>query len=881
MVEKTDSVDGSWLVIHPYRRIYWDIFVFAVIMASAFEIPYDWLVGWGESRLSLIFDGCFTLVFTADIALNMITMRERSFSGLWGWRELGGLLHGDWSTERNRRRYMESRSRKQVVLDRPTLIASDYVRSHWFVIDVLSSIPWSVFANTLSPLTSLRMLRLLRLGRLFRVLRLTKAVHLIERIRRAVPAIPSVERLISIAISLPWLAHFMACLTVYFEVRAGNDAMTYAHAFHAMWMAIIARQTLLGAVSTPTFLLMMVGVVLSVFVLASVTGNLAALYTSIDFGRRESAHVVLEDHTVIIGWNNNIFSVVEQFMEAANAEAGRLRDIVILSEKEEAAVLHEFDEYGLAFDPRRITVLTGSIHAVQNIRRLSIGRAGTVILLGGSHEEVASEDDAFRRADADVLKVLLACAAAFDKDEWERASRRRRNALCVVAAVHSRQAAATMKAGVPRTGGRDQPLDIHLVDTEDILARCIAKVASDTRFAELFREIFSYTYDSGGPGESTEIYVIEVGEIVGSSIVGSVFDDLVGAMPKAVPLGFYSSVLEVPEDLGWAYEDHVEEGARRLFLNPGWRSDATGQLVEVPFEREHRLQAGDALVVLARSRKDARMVSSRAQWEDAEWGVPQSAPARRAPRHVRVVGDGRKAGRVVNLLADHLPRGSRVNVPRELEPTASAREQMAKRSIQLHAASTESEQSAIRPSETSDVVVVLSSHGDRHRHDADILMSMTAVEAARRSTIRPACQHVIELLDAHNLELADAFGDVAALISPELVSNYLVQIANHPARGPVYLEILDILGNEFYIVPICRYLAEDEHHAGFSTIERRARQLGEIAVGLAMTVEGRSTLCLCPSSDRRGRAMSGFDDAHEVVEGVVVLAGCYPEPTSQ
>lgn len=881
----TPPARNRW-VIHPYRRVYWDIFVFAVIIASAFEVPYDWLVGWHDETLTLVFDLSFTLVFGLDILLNLITMRERSFSGSWGWRVVVGLFDSRRSPEGARRRALEDNPDLPLVLDAPGSIWRDYVRSAWFVVDVLSTIPWGVLAASFSPLTSLRLLRLLRLGRLFRVLRLTKAVHMLERIRRAVPAVPSVERLISIAVSLPWLAHLMACFTYYFEHAHGGRDITYGGAYHAMWMAIIARQTVLGGgVTTATFLLTMFGVLVSVFVLASVTGNLAALYTSIDLGKRENGQIVLENHTIVIGWNNNIFSVVRQLITAADAETGRSKDIVLLSHLSEAEVLREFHEFGLEFDPRRLTVHTGSIHAVQNIRKLSVGRAANVILLGGSALEARlSERESFRRSDTDVLKVLLACCAAFGSDQWVRASRRRRAQLSIVAAVHSRATAALLKDGVP-VGERDRDLlEIHLVDTEDLLARCVAMVAADSRFAQLFRELFSYTFTGGGGGHSTEVYIVEFEDLNGDPARPGVFDSFLDAMPEAIPIGFYARSEIVPAQHGASYPAGSFSvggtGDRTLFLNPGFRSDKSGCLIEAGFEAEHCIGPGDALVVLAPNRAAARVVRYPAP------GPPCAAPAPvklapREPQQLAVLGDGNKVTRVVELMFDHLPRDSNVVVNAPVSVSDEGLEVAARRGISLLAGAARTQRSPEEDTaylRSCDTVVVLSNSANRHHHDADILMSLTAIGARAKRAGATRRTHVIELLDAHNIELADAFGDVASLISPELVSNYLVQIALHPERGRVYAELLDIEGNEFYIVPLERYLRHAGEQASFATMSRRARAAGEIAVGYAFAADGADALRLCP---REGRRTFPRDEVEsrwsERMTSLVVLAGCHPD----
>jgi hypothetical protein len=109
---------------------------------------------------------------------------------------------------------------------------------------------------------------------------------------------------------------------------------------------------------------------------------------------------------------------------------------------------------------------------------------------------------------------------------------------------------------------------------------------------------------------------------------------------------------------------------------------------------------------------------------------------------------------------------------------------------------------------------------------------------------------IVELLDYRNLDLARAFGEMAAIISSELVSNFLVQLAVDPDRGAVFTELLDPAGNEIYVRPVERFLAPGEEELSFIDIFARARALGEIAIGYIPP--SPEPLRLCPH-DRDAR----------------------------
>jgi hypothetical protein len=380
------------------------------------------------------------------------------------------------------------------------------------------------------------------------------------------------------------------------------------------------------------------------------------------------------------------------------------------------------------------------------------------------------------------------------------------------------------------------------------------------------------------------VYIVEFEELQGDGVQPGIFDSFLDAMPEAIPIGFYARSEIVPAEHGAAYPaGSFSVGStqdRTLFLNPGFRSDKTGCLIDASFEAEHCIGPGDALVVLARSRAAARVVHRPTPVSDCPAAAPASM-APRPPQQLAVLGNGFKVARVVELMFDHLPRGSNLVVDAPVSISDDGLEVAARRGISLLAGAARSQRS---PEEDSaylracDTVVVLSNSANRHHHDADILMSLTAIGARSKRVGTTQRTHVIELLDAHNIELADAFGDVASLISPELVSNYLVQIALHPERGRVYSELLDIEGNEFYIVPIERYRRHATETVSFSVLARRARAAGEIAVGYAFAAAGADALRLCPTGGRRTFSSDEVEVRWgERMTSLVVLAGCHPD----
>lgn len=79
-------------MIAPKQRVKWDLFVFVVIVVSAFVVPFDLLVGWDDPRVDAWFNYVFLVVFLVDMILNCFTIRRKTYGGFWGWRNVAGIF---------------------------------------------------------------------------------------------------------------------------------------------------------------------------------------------------------------------------------------------------------------------------------------------------------------------------------------------------------------------------------------------------------------------------------------------------------------------------------------------------------------------------------------------------------------------------------------------------------------------------------------------------------------------------------------------------------------------------------------------------------------------------------------------------------------------
>jgi hypothetical protein len=276
-------------------KVSWDLFVFALIAAAAFEVPYSLVIGWTNESYRLWFDIVVYGVFIADLVLNFVTVRELSSNaGRFDYRDIIGFLRYEWSTEAN-----GIRSRKKGGLeashtshlrwkqgDKTPPIWSDYLFSKWFFIDLISVIPFELISAGFGISGLTRMLRLARIPRLLRMIRMLRMMKVVKilgaknRYNKLVKHHAATIRFIAIFSIFPWFIHICALLlcldslqepnsTLYLymlgEVLTSMQSEVLVEYNHTLGLLVAASVKVGGLVFLGTFI-----------------GNFASLFSNID-----------------------------------------------------------------------------------------------------------------------------------------------------------------------------------------------------------------------------------------------------------------------------------------------------------------------------------------------------------------------------------------------------------------------------------------------------------------------------------------------------------------------------------------------------------------------------------------------------------------------
>ncbi|WP_067805379.1 CASTOR/POLLUX-related putative ion channel [Actinomadura formosensis] len=254
--------------------------------------------------------------------------------------------------------------------------------------------------------------------------------------------------------------------------------------------------TMGGDTGTGPFLaLMLVSTIGGIFIVSSLIGVLTTgLETKITELRKGRSRIVEHGHTVLLGWSEQVFTVVAELVEANQSR--RRSCVAILANRDkvemEDAIRARVGDLGRT----RIVCRTGDPLKVSDVELVSPGTARSILVVT---PEVAD-------ADTRVIKVLLTLGAR----KWGR------HRPHVVAAVHD---SANLPAA--RLAGGDRA---HVIDADDVAIRLIVQSHRQSGLSQVCTDLLDFA--------GHEFYMRPE-----PSLAGTPFGDALSAYELGVPAG--------------------------------------------------------------------------------------------------------------------------------------------------------------------------------------------------------------------------------------------------------------------------------------------------------------------------------------------------------
>lgn len=269
----------------------------------------------------------------------------------------------------------------------------------------------------------------------------------------------------------------------------------------ALWnvlMRSIDAGTVAGDVGTWPYLLLMLGVTFfGIFVVSILIGLLTSgIENKLEELRKGRSRVIENNHTVILGWSSQVFTIISELM-VANENVKRPA-IAILAEKDKVEMEDEIRDRLGSTGNTRVICRSGNPIEMGDLQIVSPQAARSIVILAPE-----GEDD----PDSHVIKTILALT---------NHPQRKAEPYHIVAEIHAPQ-----NLDVAKMVGGDE---VELVLGEDLIARISVQTCRQSGLSVVYTELLDFDGD--------EIYFQEE-----PGLVGKTFGEAVMAYEESALMG--------------------------------------------------------------------------------------------------------------------------------------------------------------------------------------------------------------------------------------------------------------------------------------------------------------------------------------------------------
>jgi Trk K+ transport system NAD-binding subunit len=339
--------------------------------------------------------------------------------------------------------------------------------------------------------------------------------------------------------------------------------------------------------------------------------------------------------------------------------------------------------------------------------------------------------------------------------------------------------------------GRDQ---VELVMSGDVIARIAVQTCRQSGLSAIYTELL----DFGGD----EIYFHKA-----TSLAGKTFGEALDAFEDGAVLGVRGA-----------------DGAARL-LPP----------------MDTRLGADDALIVIAED--DDKLTPAAAPKVDTA-SLRNEAPPAAKPERTLILGWNSRGATIVSELDKYAAPGSSLTVIADDDAPAKDIDALETKLTNHAVRTVQGDINDRRVLDAAGVrdfehIITLSYADKRGVQEADAITLVTLLHLRDIEEGHGDSFSVVsEMLDARNQKLAEVTGTDDFIVSENLVSLLLAQLAENKSLGVVFEDLFDADGAEIYLRPAGAYVATDTP-VDFFTVVEAARRRGEIAIGYHIAGAGR------------------------------------------
>ncbi|HZM82968.1 MAG TPA: hypothetical protein VFC19_45205 [Candidatus Limnocylindrales bacterium] len=572
---------------------------------------------------------------------------------------------------------------------------------------------------------------------------------------------------------IAWLAVFsvivIVVVTTALELVSPRENGQRPHPVQLLWKTFISTFSLSAPdegewqVLALWFVLALAGI----FVVSALVGLLTSgLHRRLEQLRKGRSQVLEKGHTVILGWSDQIYTVITELVEANLSR--RKACIAILADQDKVTMEDRVRHRIPDTHTTRLIFRTGSPLDLTDLEMVNLNEARSILVL--SPDGVSEED-----SDAHVLKVLL----AINKGPAFRGRPHH-----VIAAVRESRNLQVAKLA----GG-----DAVVLDGDDISARLVVQTARQSKLSVVYHDLL----DFGGD----ELYIVAE-----PTLVGRQFGDALQAYRKGCPVGLVR---------------------------------ADGQTCLCP-PMDIVIGPGDRIVVLAED--DSKLKLSTRSFPIDNTAIVHGVRGPATPESTLILGWNSRASRIIEQLDTYVVDGSTVDVVADrTDAYPDATDLVNKlRHVTVRSKDGDIRDRALLESldvaAYSNVIVLSDDTLDPLTADSRVLVTLLHLRdilAFRGHT----GSIVSEMRDERDRALAQLTKADDFVVSEQLVSLLMTQIAENRHLESVFSDLFDQEGAEIYIRPSTYYLRTAPGYT-FATAVESARRRGEVAIGYRMAEPG-------------------------------------------
>jgi voltage-gated potassium channel Kch len=536
----------------------------------------------------------------------------------------------------------------------------------------------------------------------------------------------------------------------------------------------------MGSDTGTGFRLVMLFVTLGgIFIVSALIGVLSnGLEAQMDRLRKGRSQVLENNHTLILGWSAQIFTVLNELMIAnENQNNGR---IVVLADKDKVDMEDEIKERVEVRGKTRIICRNGSPIDPNDIEIASPHTAKSIIVLPPESND----------PDTDVIKTVLAIT---------NNPKRRAEKYHLVTQIRDTKNLAVLKM----VGAHDH---VQAILTGDLVARVVAQTSRQSGLSVVYTELLNFGGD--------EIYFKHEPALAGKT--------------------FGEALL--------LYEDSCVMGLRKadgkILLNPPMDSlidkddqifalsadDDTLRLANASTAPTAPLSAGLDQI------NEALIRSSREPFHPKPEKCLILGWNRSGTTIVHELDNYVPAGSKVTVVADVYGIDKQINThggKLKNQQLKVIEEETTDRNLL----------DSLKIDDYDHVIVLAYSTLDQQEADAKTLVTLLHLRDIAQRDETPF-SIVSEMLDLRNRELAEATQVDDFIVSEHLISLMMSQLSENAELFDVFADIFDPEGAEIYLKPVSDYVVVGEA-VNFYTVVEAARRRGETALGYRLVSEAK------------------------------------------